>query len=148
MMTTIWLALVLASPIFQSVRADEQTAAKVSLKEIGICQLVGSPEIYNGKTIIIRATYGGSIEGSIVFDQACKKTSSEDNVIALATFSSDYGRGTAIDKKFKMLLKKGFDVRLTAKATFFDGKTRVFGHLNCCRYKIEIQELITVEPAD
>ena len=144
-MQPFWFVLALGSAILQ-LPGNEQGGSAASPERVEFCQLIRKSELYDGKTIILKATYGGGIEGSVVFDEACRKTTSEDNVITLAAFSpTEYRHGTPVDKKFQRLLKKGFNVNLTVRAIFVDGKTRVFGHLNCCRYRIEIQELMDVE---
>jgi hypothetical protein len=50
-----------------------------------------------------------------------------------------------MDKKLLKLLKKTDRVRVTVVGTFLDGKERVFGHMNCCRYKIEVQKLLDIQ---
>jgi hypothetical protein len=136
-----WLvAMATAAP-----HQDQQITEAKSTK-VYFCELIRHPELYDGKTVIFSAIYGGSIEGAVFVDEGCGKKTAEDDVIALATFSStNYKRIPSLDKKFNKLIKRTGSVQLTVVGLFTDGKKRVFGHLNCCRYKIEIQELIAVE---
>lgn len=145
-MRIIWFAvsMILAMPpAFEQNGPEPNTA---SPEKASFCELVRHPEKYDGKTITSTATYGSGMEGSIFFDDTCKGMAATDDVIALATFSrTNYKFGTPMDKKLLKLLKKTDRVQVTVVGIFFDGKERVFGHMNCCRYKIEVQQLLDVQ---
>jgi hypothetical protein len=124
----------------------EPESSAASPEKASFCELVTHPENYDGKTITFTATYGSGMEGSIFFDDTCKRTKPDDDVTTLATFTrTNYKFGSPLDKKLLKLLKKTDRVQVTVVGIFLDGKERVFGHMNCCRYKIEVQQLLDVQ---
>ena len=138
-----FLLITMAGPLSSTQNPEPGSS---SPQKVSFCEAIRHPQEYDGKTVILTATYAESLELALFVDETCKKTNPEDDVVALATFSrANYKHGTPIDKKFSKFLNKSDSVRVTVVGLFIDGKKRIFGHLNCCRYKIEVQELLTVE---
>jgi len=122
-----------------------QAHASTELDIADFCQMVKTPEAYDGKTIAFPVIYATSEEGSIVFGEHCKKSNPEEDIIAQSTFSATYKHDSPLDKKLERVLRKRGRAKITLLAKFIDGKTRVFGHMNCCRYKVEIQQILDVQ---
>jgi len=144
-MTVLKVILLLVNAQLTQLHENAQAKAPIPEK-ISLCELVRHPSNYNGKTLVFTATYAAGPEGSLFLDDACKKSSPEEDVIALATSNmTTYKLNSPLNKKLQQLTKKRIRVQMTAVGLFIDGKTRVFGHMNCCRFKIEVQQLLAVE---
>jgi hypothetical protein len=146
-MRTSWLAVftILAIPSAFAQNGPEPNS--ISPEKANFCEIVRHPEKYDGKMITFTALYGTGMEGAVFFDETCKRPKPNDDVITLATFSrKNYNFKSPLDKKLLKLLKKTDRVQVTVVGIFIDGKDRVFGHMNCCRYKIEVQQLLDVQP--
>ena len=119
---------------------------------VSFCDLMRHPDNYDGKIVVVSATLGNNHEYSYFFDDTCKASSSQDEVYALSTFNKGtYKFGSPLDRKLDKLLgnKDGkLQVRrawVKVVAIFTDGKSSAFGHMNCCRYKLEVQQLVAVD---
>jgi hypothetical protein len=111
-----------------------------------LCDLVRHPDQYGGKIVTVSTMLSSSKEGSILYDDACKASPSETDVIADLVFSKgNYSFGSTLDKKLHALLKKEGQARVSIVALFVDARERTFGHLNCCRYRLEVQQLLAVD---
>jgi len=113
--------------------------------EIGLCELIRSPEVYDGKVVTVSAALGSGPEGSILYGETCNSTISKPDVIANVVFSKEYDFGTTLHKKLRTLSKKSGEAQVTVVGLFLDGKSRTFGHMSCCRYQIEIRRLLEVD---
>jgi len=112
---------------------------------VGYCELIKHPDRYNGKTVTVKATYGSGMEFSVFFDDECGKSTPNEDVIALATFSENARSNSLLYKKLRKVLKKSDEAQMTVVAKFTDGKSRVFGHQMCCRFCLEVLEILAVE---
>jgi hypothetical protein len=110
--------------------------------------LIKHPAQYDGKVVTTTVQEACSFEGCIYFDPSCGKSKSDDdNMIAVpADAGGDFGPGNPMYDKAKKILKKNKTAKIqyTVVALFSDGKARVFGHQNCCRFKLEVQHIIDV----
>jgi hypothetical protein len=133
------------SPSKSFAHTPQTAARKIETEKAGFCHLVRNPDQYDGKLVTVTAMIAAGPEGSIFHDNACEASPSEPDLFAVVAFSQEnYKFGSPIDKRLRTLLKKS-PARVTVVGRFVDGKDQPFGHLNCCRYKLEVQELLVVE---
>jgi hypothetical protein len=112
--------------------------------KVAFCELVRHPELYDNKLVEFSAIYASGPELAI-FENDCAKTNSQGDVIAEASFNpTTYKHGSPIDKRARKLLRKGA-VRVRAIGMFTDFKAHDIDISPCCRYKIEVQQLLDVE---
>jgi hypothetical protein len=136
-MITVFILLLM--PYMQSSSEVPPTPPKVAF-----CELVRHPELYDNKLVEFSAIYASNFELAI-FENDCAKTNSEDDVIAQAYFGEAiYKHKSPIDKRAYKLMRKGL-VRVRAIGMFTDFNAHGISLIPCCRYKIEVQQLLDVE---
>lgn len=112
--------------------------SELAPKTLSLCDLTRDPSSYDGKLVNVKAILASGPEGGIAFDDHC-------SVYALPAFSkTQYRFGSPLDKRLVSILRKHREAEVSVIAVFIDGKARIFGNQNCCRYKLEIQRLLTV----
>ena len=99
-----------------------------SQSSLAFCDLIRSPDKYNGKEVTIRATYRYGFEWSELYCLDCLDQGKAwlDMPTALEDTSA---------KSLKKMPKGSGIVNLTVQGVFVSGGT--FGHSNAYRYKIE-----------
>ncbi|MBZ5524413.1 MAG: hypothetical protein LAP21_19420 [Acidobacteriia bacterium] len=99
-----------------------------SQSSLTFCDLIRSPEKYNGKEVTVRATYRYGFEWSELYCLDCLDQGKAwlDMPTALEDTSA---------KSLKKMPKGAGIVNLTVQGVFVSGGT--FGHSNAYRYKIE-----------
>jgi hypothetical protein len=112
----------------------------------GLCDLIRNPDRYDGRVVTVSTTLGSGPEGSIFFDDSCKSSVSQPDVIANVAYSKEYNFETKLDKKLRTLLKKSGHAQVTVVGRFIDWKVRGLGSDSCCRYQIEVQQLLAGDP--
>jgi hypothetical protein len=112
---------------------------------IPFCELIRHPEQYHGKLIRTTAMLASGPEISAFYDDACKQSHPEEDVVAVPTFANGYRFDSGLDNKLRKIEKKHLIARVTVLAVFTDSGGRIFGHMACCRYKLEIQQLLAVD---
>jgi hypothetical protein len=146
MLKAIWLSTLLFHMQYFALQL-RSVASPHNEAKLTFCELVKHPSEYDGKVVVVTAWIGFGPEGSIYFDDSCK--SQTEDTIAQATYvGDDLKPGTPLYKKLRKILKNKNKAEETVVARFVDGKARVFGHQNCCRYKLEVQKILTVDGVD
>lgn len=108
------------------------TGGIVPQPPVAFCDLVRNPEKYNGKEVIVRATYRYGFEWSQLY---CLDCLDQDKAWLEMPVDSD----NTTDRSLKKLPKGAGIVNLTVQGVFVSGGT--FGHLNAYRYKIEAYKI-------
>lgn len=110
-----------------------------------LCDLLANASGYNGKSVTVKATYASGEEYAILKDDSCQPAPDKTKLV-LATFSSKYQFKSALDKKLHKLVKKNQQAEVTVVGIFTDPGHNI-GHQGCCRYKLEVHQLLDVEEA-
>jgi hypothetical protein len=106
--TLAFLFLVLAgSPL---ARAQDRDSTAQETETVNFCDLTKYPDRYDGKTVRVSATYVSDLESAIFFDDSCKKSESQPDVIAKAKL---IGSDDEVKRSLNQL-KKVFDKRFVA----------------------------------
>jgi hypothetical protein len=106
--TIAFLFLVLAgSPL---ARAQDRDSTTHETETVDFCDLTKYPDRYDGKTVQVSATYASDTERAIFFDDSCKKSESQPDVIAKPKF---IGSDAEVKRSLNQL-KKVFNKRFVA----------------------------------
>ena len=127
--STVTIILLLAQPSLV-LTCSLQSTSSVSA-ELTLCELMRHSDQYDGKVVTVGTTLGSSMEGSIFFNDTCKSSISEPDVISNVTFNEEFNFETPLYKKLRKLLKKSGETQVTVVGLFVDGKGREFGHMAC-----------------
>jgi hypothetical protein len=96
----------------------------------------------------LNATYVANFEFSALTDASCQPTPTEVDgkhpLIQPCFDRSSYDRKSPIAKKLNRLLKKEDEARVTVVGTFID-PGQYFGHQFCCRYRLDVSKILSVE---
>jgi hypothetical protein len=116
---------------------------------VTLCDLVARPNEYAGRVVRLKATLASDMEELEIFrDDSCRPAPAEmegTHPIVQATFNeSQYQFKSSIDKKLTKLLKKKKQARVIVVGVFTD-PGHYFGHQLCCRYRLDVLELLSVE---
>ena len=129
------------------VRATETSTVEI----IDFCELIAHAGEYDGKTLTVRAVYAAGMEGGIFFGDKCQRSETGDSQTAQAVFADDVDwRRLRLYKKLRALVSKNNlgEAEVTMTGEFTDGKARVFGHQMCCRYRLRVTQLLSVEKVE
>ncbi len=137
----IILALV-GSAAAQTATHKSGHAAGSQEAKVSLCDLIAHPSDYAGKPVTVRATVANGIEFSIFTDHSCQPAPDKTKLV-LAKFPNEQLQ-SPIGKKLTKLLKKKQQADVTVIGVF-DDPGRFIGHQACCRYKLEVQQLLDVE---
>jgi hypothetical protein len=142
-MKEIGVALLFLLLLSDGVANQAKTETNSAGNMVTLCDLTSDPSKYDGKTVNVSTVLGTGPEGGVAFDDSCKQKS-----YAFLSFNESNKSESRLDKRLSSIFKRGGEAKVTAVALFIDGKARMFGHQDCCRYKLEIQRLLTVNTAN
>lgn len=129
-------------------RADAESTASGQEMRVTVCDLVGNPSEYADQKVELTAILASGEEFSMLEDDACPpklNPNSRKTDLLEASFSqSQYDFRSAMNKRLSKLLKKEQQAKVTVVGVFIDPGTYV-GHQLCCRYRFEIQRLLSVK---
>ena len=137
LVTLVLLGSALAQTANHKKSADEPATT--------VCDLLANASRYNGKSVTVKATYASGEEYAILKDDSCQPAPDKTKLV-LATFSSKYQFKSPLDKKLHKLVKKNQQPEVTVVGIFTDPGHNI-GHQGCCRYKLEVHQLLDVEEA-
>jgi hypothetical protein len=136
------LALLSSAVAQTSTLHEAHHAADSQEPQVTLCDLVAHPKDYAGKPVKVKATVASDMEFSIFRDDSCQPAPDKANLV-LAKFSSGQFE-SPLGKKLSKLLKQRQQAEVTVVGIFTD-PGRFIGHQACCRYKLEVQQLLGVE---
>lgn len=116
--------------------------AKIGYFNPTVCELVSDPDKYAGKPIKVRAVLASGPEFAVLRDDTCQPVPASGKRL-LATFSEDYDSESPLAKKLSKMLKTKQQAQVTVIGKF-DDLGHATDHQNCCRYKLEVQQVLTV----
>jgi hypothetical protein len=134
----------LSSAVAQTAMHEAQHAAGSQEATVSLCELIAHPSAYAGKPVTVKATLASGMEFSIFTDDSCQPAPDKTKLI-LAKFSSNQFE-SPMGKKLSKLLKEKQRAEVTMVGVFTD-PGRFVGHQACCRYKLEVRQLLAVEEA-
>lgn len=108
-----------------------------------VCELVANADKYAGKPIKVRAILASGMEFTVLRDDTCQPAPGSGKQV-LATFSEGYNSESPVAKKLTKLLKTKRQAQVTVVGEF-DDPGHAIGHQNCCRYKLEVQQILAVD---
>lgn len=144
MLTVSILILALAAGPGQSgAPTQEQQPTTVTL-----CSLAAQPDQYAGNTVMLTAILASSTDFSIFKDDSCppkvNPTSGKSDLVSASFDQSGYDFKSAVNKKLTKILRRKQQAKVTVIGLFTD-PGHYFGGQGCCRYKLDIQRLVSVE---
>jgi hypothetical protein len=107
-----------------------------------VCELLAHAKNYSGQTVTLDATLAANEEFSAFTTDACKPRPTE--LIQPSFSESHYDSNSQISKKLNKILRKKHQARVTVVGVFID-PGHFFGHQSCCRYRLDVLELVSVE---
>ena len=111
-----------------------------------VCELLANAQSYAGQTVTLNATFVANFEFSALTDAACPtKVGGKHPLIQPHFVTSRYDPKSPLAKKLNRLLKKESQARVSLIGVFID-PGEYFGHQLCCRYRLEVSKLLSVEP--
>ena len=140
----ITILALLSSAVAQTAMHEAQHAAGSQEATVSLCELIAHPSAYAGKPVTVKATLASGMEFSIFTDDSCQPAPDKTKLI-LAKFSSNQFE-SPMGKKLSKLLKEKQRAEVTMVGVFTD-PGRFVGHQACCRYKLEVRQLLAVEEA-
>lgn len=147
----IGVALLLLANQRVGIAQSRNSAEKSQVQVVDFCEMMNHPDSYHDKTVRVSAMYAANSEGAVFFDDNCKKSESQPNVVASAKFT---GSREEIKRSLKEIQKASNKksgvpqvVRVTMIAVFRDNyaPTRSPVCLTCLRYALEVNHLLNVE---
>jgi hypothetical protein len=108
-------------------------------------ELISRYESYNGKRIVIGGQVLSSPESTVMFlrDSSPPSNQPEGMLITLSERVSKKPGPT--EKRFLKTLKKTGRAEIIASGRFEGSQGRIWGHLACCRFRFEIDHVISVK---
>jgi RHS repeat-associated protein len=135
--------VLLSSAVAQTTTLHEaQHATGSQAPQVTLCDLVAHPKDYAGKPVKVKATLASGMEYAIFTDDSCQPAPDKAKLI-LAKFSSSQFE-SPLGKKLSKLLKQKQRAEVTVVGIFTD-PGRFIGHQACCRFKLEVQQLLGAE---
>ena len=117
-------------------------------KQTTVCELLADPKSNVGKMVTLNATLVANEEFSAFTDESCQPRPSELDgkhpLIAPSFNKTHYRVGSSVDRKLSKVLKKENQARVTIVGVFID-PGHYFGHQLCCRYQLDVLDLLSVE---
>jgi len=108
-------------------------------------ELVSRYENYNGKQIVVSGEVVSSQEASVMFLRGTSEASSEPEGM-LITFSEEVSkRPGPLEERFVRTLKRTGRAEVVAEGRFEGAASRTWGHLACCRFRFEIDRVISMK---
>jgi hypothetical protein len=129
--------------------AQEQASTQGKFAEtLTVCRLLANAQSYAGQTITLSATFVANFEFSALTDSSCEPKPTEVGgkhpLIQPRFVLSSYDPKSPLAKKLNKLLKKENQARVTLMGVFIDPGD-YFGHQLCCRYRLNVSKLVSVE---
>lgn len=146
---TIFLIAAVVMATWVSALGHRQAAAQDKGSVVlSVCDLLANAKNYAGKIVTLNATLAANEEFSAFTYDSCQPTPTElDGKHPLIQPSFDkthYAFKAPVNKKLSKILKKKNQARVTVVGVFID-PGHYFGHQLCCRYQLDVSELISVE---
>jgi hypothetical protein len=111
---------------------------------VSFCDLFRNSERYNGATVQVSATYVQGFHEATVYDEECRETPSGHHFEA--KFTSDSKTDLSALSKF-LKKNKTKEAQLTIIAIFHDDLVSGVIRAGCCRYSLEVKQLVAVGKA-
>ena len=108
------------------------TTVAFSQNTVGLCELLRNPKAYNGKEVVVRATYQYGFEWSYLYCLDCLEKGK-------TWLQIDDDLDNASAKSLRRLPKGSGIVTLTVQGVFVTGST--YGHLNSYRYQLVAKKI-------
>jgi hypothetical protein len=149
MRAALGLALSILAGLQLAAAQSRDLTEKEQIQTVNFCDLTKYPDRYDGKTVQVSATYVSDLEGAIFFDDTCKKSESQPDVIAKPKF---IGSSDEVKRSLNQL-KKVFDKRFVAPHLARVTMIAVFRVRDASiissdpRYTLEVKRFIDVEKA-
>jgi len=139
--------LILAEPLLAGAQGG-QSIENQPIQMVNFCDLTKHPNQYDGKTVEVTATYASDLESAIFFDDNCKKSESQPDVIARATF---LGNRDEVKRSMRQL-RKVFNKRFVAPHVATVTMIAIFRDsypppeiCSCPRYTLEVRRFIAAQ---
>jgi septal ring-binding cell division protein DamX len=115
---------------------------------LAVCELLANAKSYAGQTVTLNATLAANEEFSAFTYDSCQPTPSEVDgkhpLIQPSFNEARYAFNAPVNKKLNKILKRKNEARVTVVGVFLD-PGHYFGHQLCCRYRLDVLELVSVE---
>lgn len=139
---SIALLGIICSTVASMAIQEGTRAASAQSTEISLCDLIAHPNNYAGRPVTVRATLESGMERSVFVDDSCNPAPNNDKLVLATLVSTLFQSPTG--KKLSKLLKKKGQADVTVVGVFND-PGGLIGHQLCCRYELEVQQLLTVQ---
>jgi len=140
------IATVVTAFWVQAVGQEQASTQGTGTETLTVCKLLANTQSYAGKTVTLNATFVANFEFSALTDASCRLTlEGKHPLIQPHLDASSYDPKSPLAKKLNKLLKKESQARVALIGVFID-PGHYFGHQLCCRYRLDVSKLLSVEP--
>jgi hypothetical protein len=130
------------------IRPEPSRAPSANTEVLSVCELLANAKNYAGETVTLNATLAGNEEFWAFTYDSCQpmptKVDGTHPLIAPSFNNSRYEFNSRMTKKLNKLLRKQQQANVTVIGVFAD-PGHYFGHQLCCRYQLDVLELVSVE---
>ncbi len=132
----------------QAVGQEHSSTQDKGTETLTVCNLLANAQSYAGRTVTLNATLVANFEFSALTDASCQPKPTEVDgkhpLIQPRFDPGSYDPKSPLAKKLNKLLKKEVQARVTLIGVFVD-PGQYFGHQLCCRYRLDVSKLVSVE---
>ena len=132
----------------QAVGQEQASTQGKDAEPLTICRLLANAQSYAGQTVTLNATFVANFEFSALTDTSCLpkpiEVDGKHPLIQPRFDASSYDPKSPLAKKLNKLLQKEDQARVTLIGVFID-PGKYFGHQLCCRYRLNVSKLVSVE---
>jgi hypothetical protein len=134
-----------------AVAQNGSSAQRREVRVANFCDMTKRPDRYDGKTVQVRATYASNSEKAIFFDDGCKRSESQPDVLASAKFIGSREEVERSLNQIEKALNNKFGAThvasVTMVAVFRDNYSTKNSSvcLNCPRYVLEVKRVLAAE---
>lgn len=120
-----------------------QSDQKLPLHSLTLCRLIEGAADYDGKTVVVSARLLANIEEQLLFDDECGPQPPTGDGLVAVNFAQRYNVHSRLNRRLERLLSQTNKVHVVMRGKFEDPGHHV-GHLNCCRYRFVVEELVAI----
>jgi hypothetical protein len=144
------IATVVTAFSVQAVGQEQAFAQGTGTETLTVCKLLANPQSYAGQTVTLNATLVANFEFRALTDASCQPTPTpvdgKHPLIQPRFDVNGYDPKSPLAKKLNKLLKRESQANVRLTGVFID-PGYYFGHQLCCRYRLDISKLLSVQPA-
>jgi hypothetical protein len=117
---------------------------KLLLAPLTLCRLIEGAADFDGKALTVSARLLANLEEQLLFDDKCGPQPPTGDGRVEVNFAQRYDVRSPLNRRLEQLLSKKSNVQVVMRGKFEDPGHHV-GHLNCCRYRFVVEQLVSID---